>query len=455
MKAMKIAGLALLFTVPAAAQEKAAPTPYERALAAGYKALMACGAVASAERAGGKRTVGSIYDYEFQGVYPNFDPFIRDLVTFEYRDGADGPLYHFAVEWDDAMPPRVAINTADKGCSVMPIGFVPDASETRVNAANEPTPAGLNAGSVSADTAALKAVVETTLEPGGAMGGVTTGLVVVRGGKIVSEAYIDGFGPKVPQRTWSVAKSIAATLVGAAVQRGEIDVMAPAQISAWQVGNDPRSAITVDNLLRMASGRYSDTAGNRTDPIYWGGATVDERAITWPIVNPPGTVFRYANNDTLAAVKAIQPGFAKHPPAELFAELGMDSTVAETDWQGNYVLSSQVWSTARDLAQLGQLYLADGVWKGRRILPEGWRSYISAPDGPQPEGELGYGAGFWLFNNSAGIPADTFVGIGNRGQYLVVVPSLDTVIVRRGEDPVGNRFDIAEFTREILAALAK
>ncbi|HSJ77328.1 MAG TPA: serine hydrolase, partial [Erythrobacter sp.] len=150
----------------------------------------------------------------------------------------------------------------------------------------------------------------------------------------------------------------------------------------------------------------------------------------------------------------ITPTFAAHPPAEFFAKLGMNATVAETDWQGGYILSSQVWTTAHDLARFGELYLNDGkLPSGTRILPEGWVQYVSTPSGPQPDGPFGYGAGFWLMNKSEGVPADTFAAFGNRGQYVVIVPSLQVVIVRRGEDPVGTSFDIAAFTRDVLKAL--
>ena len=97
----------------------------------------------------------------------------------------------------------------------------------------------------------------------------------------------------------------------------------------------------------------------------------------------------------------------------------------------------------------------DGVLEdGTRILPEGWTKYVSTPSGPQPEGRgWGYGAGWWLFNNHQGIPEDTFLAAGNRGQYLVIVPSMDLVIVRRGEDMVGTRFDIEAFTRDVISAI--
>ena len=73
--------------------------------------------------------------------------------------------------------------------------------------------------------------------------------------------------------------------------------------------------------------------------------------------------------------------------------------------------------------------------------------------GPQPEGAFGYGLGFWLLNRSPGIPEDTYAAFGNRGQYVVIVPSRQVVIVRRAEDAAGNGFDIARFTADVLAAL--
>ena len=87
------------------------------------------------------------------------------------------------------------------------------------------------------------------------------------------------------------------------------------------------------------------------------------------------------------------------------------------------------------------------------VLPEGWVEYVASPAGPQPDGPFGYGAGFWLLNDTPGVPADAFAAMGNRGQHIVIVPSLDLVIVRRGEDPAGQRFDIAGFARDVIASL--
>jgi CubicO group peptidase (beta-lactamase class C family) len=451
--AMLTAATLLLAPLPALAQSQAElDTRHDRALAAGYKALMLCGAIANAERAGATRTPESVMEWELAGIQPPQNAIVGELPHRILRaDYGTGVLTHVEVDWAQDMPPRIAWHEEAGGCSVGPVGATePPLRETLPWAG----PDAMMMWHERIPDAALGAVTERAFASGYGEDSRTTAFIVARGtGNGIYWHYAPGFDPFTPQRTWSVAKSIAATLVGAAVYRGEADVSASAGLGEGEA--DPRRAITIDHALRMASGRYSDTPGNRTDALYFGGATVDEVVVDWPLIRAPGTQFRYANNDTLAAVQAIESTFADHPPAELFSTLGMYNTVAETDWQGNYVLSSQVWATAPDLVRLGQLHLNDGLLAdGTRILPEGWVDYISTPSGPQPGGALGYGAGWWLMNNSEGVPPDTFAAQGNRGQYIVVVPSRDVVIVRRGEDPAGGSgFDITAFTRDVLAAL--
>ena len=439
---------AALTALPLAAHAQttpAPPSPAVRAMAAGYKALTVCSALKTAEAAGGSRTLESVEANELVGVYPELDGLVRAMpVEIGERQ--------VSVAWDEAMPPRVAEFSPGRGCAIQPVGWTGESPDmfppgVRVNAAFE-------TAEPSGNAALLNEAVEQAFE-GVAYGeGInTTAVLVLQADRIIAEEYAEGFGIDTPQRTWSVGKSLAGTIIGAAVHRGEADVNAPAAIADWRRPGDPRAAITLDQLMRMASGLTSDTAGNRTDALYFGGVGIDEQATTWPLIAPPGTRYRYANNDTLLAVLSIAPTFADHSPADLFRRLGMYDTVAETDWRGNYMLSSQVWSTARDLARFGQLYAHDGVLDGERILPEGWRDYVSRPSGPQPNGEQGYGATFWLFNKSEGIPSDAISANGNRGQYVIIVPSRNIVIVRRGEDATGKRFDFIAFTRDVLAAL--
>ncbi len=444
---------------------------YDRALAAGYKALFLCSAIANAERNGAARSPESVMEWELTGIQAPLDEIVRDLPYRIVRQGqadtvedaadissADGYVQSTSivrrveVEWAGDMPARMAVHAPDAGCNLLPIGSTAPAGGEQLFATANVSASPL---STAPANAALDAVAARAFETDFGEDSRTTAILVLRQGTILAEGYVPDFGPDVPQRTWSVAKSIAATLVGAAVQRGEVDVSHRAGLGAGE--GDPRAAITIDHALRMATGRYSDTSGSRTDPLYYGGATVEEHATDWPLVHLPGTSWRYANNDTLMAIRAVRDGFDAHPPAEFFRQAGMFHTVAETDWQGGYILSSQVWTTARDLARLGQLYLDDGVLPdGTRILPEGWTQYVSAPSGPQPDGEWGYGAGWWIMSGFEGIPDDAFAARGNRGQYVVVIPSRDVVIVRRGEDPAGGSgFDIAAFTRDVLSVLAQ
>ena len=443
----------LLIVTPATAQssQDELDARYDRALAAGYKALFLCSALGT-DITGMRRTEQSVIEYELTGVYPTIDGLVREL-PHDVERGSDGQVDYVSVDWADDMPPRVAVFRQQLGCTILPIGAEAPTDEiprfVRIDRVGDPTVYPLRAELNREVTEVARAALGDTYGEG-----ARTTVVLIRQGDVTrGEAFAPGFDADVPQRTWSVAKSLAATVVGAAVQRGDVQVDQSSGLG--ESDDDPRRAITIDHLLRMASGRYSDTPGNRTDPLYLGGSTVAETALHWPLLHRPGTVYRYANNDTLAAIVAIEGALEENPPVALFEKLGMHQTWAETDWKGDYVLSSQVWTTASDLARFGQLHLDDGVRRGERILPENWIEYISSPSGPQPEGRpFGYGAGWWLLNNSDGVPPDTIAAMGNRGQYVVVVPSRDVVIVRRGEDPAGQGgFDIAAFTRDVLAAL--
>jgi CubicO group peptidase (beta-lactamase class C family) len=455
-KRIKLALALLIGAVPAAAQQQQRePTVYDRAIAAGYKALTLCSGIFNAHR-----TQAQIEALELTGIYPEYEAIVPTLPATVDREKR-----RVTVKFDESLPPRVALSRLDDGCFLYPIGassgplLGPDTIRGGSFHGEPRWPFGDREATArpKGDAKVLNRALDAAFGVGFGEGSRTTGLVVVQGGKIVAERYGEGFGIHTSQRTWSVAKSLAGMIVGAAVQQGVIDPAAPAPVPEWQTPGDPRAKITLDQLMRMASGLHSATAGNRTDAVYFGGTAVTEESVAWPLEAPPGSRFRYANNDILLAVRALKSRLPDPRsdlfPIALFGELGMDHTIAETDWKGNYILSSQVWSTARDLARFGILYLNDGLWGGRRILPEGWRDYVTRPSGPQPEGEFGYGATFWLINRSPGVPADTFAAFGNRGQYVVIVPSRNVVIVRRGEDPAGARFDVAKFTAEILAAL--
>jgi len=439
----------------------------QKAYAAGYKAAFTCSATFNAGK-----TLEQIAAHELTGIYTGYRAEFAKLPAAVI----DRDTKRVSVAYDPAMPPRISQWRGITGCVQLPVGA--DASVVdglpKVDTDYRSSHPAAYPWKKLAETngpsgnAKLDAVLKAALsDPKYGKDALTSAVLVATPDALIAERYIDGFTIHTSQRTWSVAKSIAATLIGQAVQNGQLDVKAPANIAEWQHPVDPRKTITVENLLHMASGLDSNRAGNRTDRLYTGGGRVSDSATEHSLEAQPGARWKYANNDTLLAVCALRASFKTHQdylnaPEALFHQLGMNSTRAETDWEGNFILSSQVWTTSRDLARLGILYLQDGMWEGERILPEGWANYVATPAPSQPaltrrngSAIAGYGAQFWLFNERfPNIPNDTYAALGNRGQFLVIVPSRNLVIVRRGYDPAGGEgFKIDKFIEDVLAAL--
>ncbi|SHE84144.1 CubicO group peptidase, beta-lactamase class C family [Microbulbifer donghaiensis] len=456
------AAIALGLSAPAAAQE----TPeHMRALVAGYKAAFTCSATFNAGR-----SPESIAALELNRIYPGYREILAELPAAKI----DRARKMVSVSYSEQMPPRVSAWRPHLGCAQLPIGAEADvaAELPRVTLAavpqgnDKPWPLGDKAKPASA--ADLAEIIARAFDGKTYGAGTETSAVVVsRSSELLGERYRAGYDLHTSQRTWSVAKSIAATVVGIAVGDGVLKLDEPAPVPEWQSPLDPRRGITLANLLHMSSGLYSGQSGSRTDQIYAGGARITDRATEAPLDALPGSRWRYANNDTLLAVRSLRASlgsdadYLRYPFEKLLHRIGMRDTLLETDWEGNFVMSSQVWTTARDLARLGILYLNDGVWAGERVLPADWVDYVRTPAPQQPpalnsrgEPGWGYGAQWWLLGERFQLPKDGFMAAGHRGQYVFVVPSLDLVIVRRGYDESGGQqFDIAAFARDIIAAL--
>lgn len=448
MRSIFLAVLAVCAATAASAQED----PHVRALAAGYKAAFLCSGVFSAGR-----PEAEIAADDLEGIYPDYQALVRTLTA-----SVDREKMTVSVAFDPKLPPRIAAWRPNLGCAQLPIGAGPEgvARLPRLEITRRPPlKAAWPNGDENATGKTPKALAPLLAKAFTDYGGKTTAVLVVKDGRIVGEQYRPGYDLHTPQRTWSVAKSLTASVVGRAVQLGKVKVDAPANIPEWQTSGDPRAAITLARLMHMNSGLWTDGPGNRTDEVYVGGGVVTELATRMPLEAAPGSRFNYANNDTLLAQRAVRASLGDgqealaFPFTELFWRIGMNHTTPETDWQGNYILSSQVWTTSRDLARLGLLYLNDGVWNGERLLPEGWSKFVATPAPAQPARGAGYGAFFWLHGSGQGLPEGTYSMNGNRGQYVFIVPSKKVVIVRRGFDSAQARFDEVRFARDVLSAL--
>ena len=325
------------------------------------------------------------------------------------------------------------------------------------------------------DAEALKAAGDWAFDRekhGGHVSQVTLSLVVVYKGNLLYERYASGVDHTTRTRTWSTAKSIAGTLVGIVVGQGKLDLDAPLPYANWGPGSgtpvpedDPRRQITLRNVFHMSSGLYP--VDNRWCSVigsclsYFAGASVVQGALNRGLVRAPGTHWDYENFDTILGIYALKTvlgdaqTYLEFPRRALFDKIGMRNTLPGVDRFGDYVMSSQVYTNARDLARLGMLYLNKGQWNGEQIFPESWVDFSRTP-ATSTHGRGGfYGGQWWLVpDGRTDIPPDAYSTAGHRGQFAVVVPSYDLVIVRRGLDwlPGQHRFSQWDLTREVLKA---
>ncbi len=294
----------------------------------------------------------------------------------------------------------------------------------------------------------------------------TRAIVVVKDGQIIAERYAEGYGKDTPFLGWSMTKSVTHALLGILVKQGLLDIHQPAPVPEWASPDDPRHAITTDQLMRMSSGLafnedYADLTTGVTQMLY-NASDMGAYAADMPLAAPPDTVWSYSSGTANILSRIIRDllggdvaDYWAFPQKELFLPIAVTSAVLEPDASGTFVGSSYMYATARDWARFGQLYLDDGVWQGQRILPEGWVDYARTPT-PPSHGQ--YGALWWLNQGSGeskeweGVPDDAYAAEGHDGQYVVVIPSRHMVIVRLGVSRHGA-WNQTDFLKAVLGAV--
>ena len=352
---------------------------------------------------------------------------------------------------------RTARYLGSQGCVTLPIGqkdvfYTPVVVKSALpDPATQDWPMGdrLPATSLSSelDQAKLKQVADIAFDPEA----FTAALVVTWKGRIIAERYGPNITPRTPLESWSMGKSLSATLMGVLLKRGDYDLWQPAPIPEWQSPGDPRAKIRIADILRMSSGLRIkapqdpdfDPKGTYPDHLYLYTATIDsfKYAATRPPEWPPNTVGRYRNTDPvlinyltrLALDKRTEPYHA-FPQKALFDRIGIRNMVLETDPYGNFLTQGYELGAGRDWARLANLYLQDGVWNGERILPEGFVTFVRtlAPAWEADKRPI-YGGFFWLNGDETfPVPRDAYYMSGVGGQTTLIVPSHDLVIVRLG-----------------------
>ncbi len=306
---------------------------------------------------------------------------------------------------------------------------------------NEPLPPEIDAGK-------LKQAVDAAFKPAD---GMTAAFVVTWRGRLIAERYGDGITAHTPLESWSMGKSLTATLLGILIKQGVYELQQPAPIPEWQSPSDPRSSIRIADILHMSSGLRIvapqdpdyDPSGPYPDHLYLYTGSVNSfhYAATRPLQWRPNTVGRYRNTDPVLINYLIRLGVEKRgdeylsfPQRALFDKIGVRTMVIETDPFGDFLGQGYVLGSGRDWARLGSLYLQDGMWNGDRILPEGYAKFVStlAPAWEADKRPI-YGAFFWINGTGAfPIPKDAYYMNGAGGQFTLIMPSHDLVVVRLG-----------------------
>jgi CubicO group peptidase (beta-lactamase class C family) len=343
------------------------------------------------------------------------------------------------------------------GCTLLPDGRAPAGFAPEVAAAPRPSldparawPDGAGGPGAPPPTAVARALERAFEEPGPPRPlRETKAVVVARDGRLVAERYAEGVDPDAPLLSWSMAKSVTMALVGALVLDGRLDVHAPAPVPEWRAPGDPRGAITLDALLRQSSGlAFDETYGavNDVSRMLFTERDTGAFAARFALAAPIDSVWSYSSGTSNLVARIVRDAFGGDRAAmlrfareRLFDAAGMTSAVFEPDAAGSFIGSSFAFMTARDWARFGELFRLDGVWNGRRLLPEGWVRYATTPTPRAPLGH--YGAHWWLNAGEPGaperrpwppMPAEAYAARGHSGQWVVVVPSARLVVVRLG-----------------------
>ena len=289
---------------------------------------------------------------------------------------------------------------------------------------------------------------------------VTLAQLVLHNGEVVSEFY----GPEVTAQTtlisWSMAKSITHALVGIAQMDGLLHIENNNLFPEW--ANDERRNITLQQLLEMRSGLswvedYVDGDASDVIDMLFGSGKDDNAgyAIAQPLASMPGVEWVYSSGTTNIVTRLLGNVLGDSAGSSANMEYFMRTRLFDAilmqaepkfDAAGTFVGSSYVFATAREFAKFGQLYLHDGVCNGKRILPEGWVDHARTQHVFDGETGLGYGAHWWTLPGEH----NSLVASGYEGQYIMIIPDRDLVVVRLGKTVSEKRRAVVAELREVI-----
>jgi CubicO group peptidase (beta-lactamase class C family) len=300
----------------------------------------------------------------------------------------------------------------------------------------------------------------------------TDALLVIRDGVVIYERYAAPTIASTPHLTWSISKSLMATVLGVAYGENRFKLTDPAARFYPPMKQHP--TVTMADLLHWASGldwqedyEYAPLKSSVVAMLYTRGrGDMAEFAADTERAAAPGQAFRYSSGDSnilSAALKGMlgHKAYMSYPWDVLFKPLGIRNATWETDADETFVASSYAYLSARDLARVGLLMARNGRWGDQQLLPQEWVAFNRQPFDSYKAGqdEAVPGGHWWLNREVQGAarpwpdaPADTFAALGHWGQALYVMPDEHLVIVRYGDDRDGS-YRHNELLKRVLAAV--
>jgi CubicO group peptidase (beta-lactamase class C family) len=290
-----------------------------------------------------------------------------------------------------------------------------------------PAEQGVDAAGIDAFIAAVAPMPDAELHS----------LMVLRHGRVVAETWWEPYTPPAPHLLYSMSKSFTSTALGFAVAEGLVDLDATV-LSYFpefdsRVTDERSRSIRVRHVAAMASGHDDETIDRA---LAAGDGDMLLGFLLIPPDREPGTVFAYNQPCTYSLSAIIQRvsggSLTEYLRPRLFEPLGIAVYGWRTDVLGRELGYAGLHVPTEAIAKVGQLYLQNGEWDGRRLLAAEWvaeatRSHVT-PDRPDPDWNQGYGFQFWQSRHG-------YRGDGAYGQFMLILPEADAVVAITSQSP--------------------
>lgn len=302
----------------------------------------------------------------------------------------------------------------------------------------------------------------------------THSIAIAHQGRLIYERYAEDILPSTPIYGFSLGKTLATLLAGKLSTEGLIDIHQPINYTRWQ---DNRAHISSHHLLTMTSGlqfeeQYKEATSDAN--MLFVADDMADFAMNKPAISPAGQEFKYSTANSLIFADYLnkQLGGLENTYREfqsLMREISVNQAIVQADGQGTMTFGMQDLISTRDMLRIGLFMLQKGHWDGQQVIAESWFDYMKTPvvANMNADNKLQktYGAGIWLNHAEPygkalpTLPDDAYLALGMRGQYIIVIPSKDLVIVRTGTtldlDSFDYLNDINEFSTAVLAQFSQ